>query len=313
MLTKSPILASIALGLTLAACAPKDSGKYHGATQPAIQKGTQTQPQIATQNDQIALALGEFGWARQSSSLSVNPPNLSSQEGCVARRPGKGAFFLREDYDCSRSSDSSDTQTNQRYELSGQQIFNTRTGVYDVSGSFTSRVWSKTSPETLVAQGKLNRQIQILIPTGGDSTSKTDIDDTQLASSAYKMTSTTTYQGDVAQDSNRIPESWTAKMTAGFWTSSATPLKLLTGTQIVFSYLSETDAGTKRAAQVVQLTALSDITFVESDNCLRPVGSFSLSDGTTQVATITTNSTGFALSTEKPDAIHVWGKRCLER
>jgi hypothetical protein len=127
------------------------------------------------------------------------------------------------------------------------------------------------------------------------------------------MTASSDYLGDVAQESNREPESWTSKMTAGFWVSSATPLKLLTGSQIVFSYLPETDKGTKRSAQVVQLTALSDITFVESDNCLRPVGTFSLANGTAQVATLKANETGFALSTDKPDSIHVWGKRCLER
>jgi hypothetical protein len=84
------------------------------------------------------------------------------------------------------------------------------------------------------------------------------------------------------------------------------------GSQVSVSYLPETDVGVKRGPQTVQLTALSDIAYVDNGGCLRPVGTFSLSAGSTEVGTLTATRDGYTLSTDAT-SLHVWGKRCLER
>ncbi len=305
MLSKSSVLPLIAV-LAFAGCAAKTSPNFQTQPAPKIEKGTKTTPQISSQSDQILLAFNELNWARQNGALAVFPVSVSTQEGCVIRRPMKsGGYILREDYACQRTSDESDSAAGLRYVLSGMNLFTSASGLYQINGSFASETWSN---QTLVSRGAWVRQTQISLPGGAVGT--TQVNDAELKSSVFKITSKTEYRGQAAED--RDAETLNANMTGGFVFSAAKPLTILTGTQLTLSYLAESDKGTKRSAQIIQLTALSDISYAENDGCLRPVGRFALSVGSTQVGTLTTEAQGYTLSTET-NKLHVWGKRCIER
>lgn len=308
MPSKSSVLALGLLGLTASlaiGCAPRKSLNANGPSAPPIKKGTKTTPQIASQNDQILLAFNELAWARQTAAFSVFPVSVSTQEGCVVRRPRGSGYFLEEDYSCERASDESDAAADQRHTLNGRLLYSLNSGVYQVAGSFSSAIWQD---KTLVARGDSIRHTQISIPSGAVGT--TQVSDAELKSSVFKMTANTTYKGQAPE--GRVAEQWSSNVTGGFIASASKPLTLLTGSQVSVSYLPETEAGTKRGTQTVQITALSDITYVENGNCLRPVGTFTLSDGSTEVGTLTATRDGYVLSTEAT-SLHVWGKRCLER
>jgi hypothetical protein len=312
MPSKPSIFATIVVGLTASlifGCAPRNSTNFRPQPTPVIQKGTKTTPQIATQNDQILLAFNELGWARQTAALSVFPASVSTQEGCVIRRPstsGSGTgYFLTEDYRCERMSDEFDLGANQRHVMNGRQLYSQASGLFQTFGSFAAEIWQGNS---LVARGSSTRRTQISIPGGALGT--TQVNDAALSSSVFKMTSNGEYRGEAPE--LRTAEQWTSNVTSGFVFTASKPLTLLTGSQVSLSYLPETVTGTKRSAQIIQLTALSDLTYAEVDNCLRPIGTFALSNGMTQVGTLTTTQTGYSISTET-NQIHVWGKRCLER
>ncbi len=308
MLSKSSVFALVTIGLLAhltIGCAAKTSTNFKQQPPAKIQKGTKTTPQIASQNDQILLAFNELAWARQTAALSVFPVSVSTQEGCVIRRPMKSGYILREDYRCERVSDDSDAVADQRHTLSGQLLYSSNSGLFQIMGSFSSEIWQNG---TLVAKGDSIRRTQISIPGGAVGT--TQVNDAELKSSVFKMTAKTDYKGQAPE--GRIAEEWTSNVTSGFIFSASKPLTLLTGSQVSLSYSPETDAGTKHSAQVIQITALSDITYAESENCLRPVGTFALSNGSTQVGTLTASPAGYSLSTET-NSLHVWGKRCLER
>jgi hypothetical protein len=304
MPSKSSILAVLSLSFVFG-CAPKNSSPFKGQPATKIEKGTKTTPQITSQFDQISLAFNELNWSRQTAALAIFPVSVSTQEGCVIRRPSKTNTFLSEVYHCTRTADESDSAVGQIHHLNGQQLYSSSNGLFTVNGVFASEIWQTN---TLVSKGDSTRRTQISIPGGAVGT--TQVNDAELKSSAFKMTSRTDYNGLAPE--GRDAEKWQANITSGFVFSASKPLTLLTGSQVSLSYLAETDAGTKRAPQVVQITALSDISYVETENCLRPVGTFSLTNGSTQVGTLTTTGDGYMLSTET-NVLHVWGKRCLER
>jgi hypothetical protein len=316
---KKFLLVAMAIGLS-AGCSAKKSGGFVTSDGSRISKGTATQPAVTTENDVFITAFNEIAWSRQAAALSINPPSLSSQEGCVLHKPLKGVRFLYDSYDCKRESDDSDLALGRRHELSGALTYSLDRGFYEISGTFSSHIFAlKTAktPETLISQGSITRDVQILAPTGVSGLSNSDSG--QLKTSIYKQSSTANYAGDVAQDSQRQPENWQAKFDGSLTATTALPLTMIVGSGLTFSYTPEADAGIKRAPQTLELTATSDILFVATGSlngsCLRPVGTFSWTMGVAgappKVGTLTTTAAGYLRSDEKD--VHAWGKRCLER
>jgi hypothetical protein len=312
MLTKNSLFA-LATVLTLATgCAVKNKTNILPNGESKIEKGTQTQPQISTMDDQIGLAFGEIGWTRQSAALSVNPPNLSSHEGCVTRMPLQGIRFLMESFDCKRVSDASDTQPNRRFEINGSQSYTLQRGSYEVDGALTTHIYTQANPTKLLSQGLINRKLEIDAPTGAPG--RADLNPVDLKSAVYKASSTTTYLGDVAQDSKRLPEAWTATFDGSFLSGVSQPLTVLSGASVSLSYTPEAEENAKRTSQVITLVATSDISFVANGSCLRPVGTFAWTmgqDAAASTVVLTASATGYTRADDK--STHLWGKRCLER
>ena len=310
---------------SLTGCSGKKASAFPTNQSPTIPKDTKTQPAIVTANDQLLVAFNEIGWARQSASLAMNPPNLSSQENCVLHKPLQGVRFLYDYYDCKRESDESDMAIGKRHELSGSLSYSLARGLYQITGAFSSHIYSLKTPTTeeiLISQGSLTRHIQIIAPTGVDGIATRD--PSMLASSVFKESATVTYSGDVAQESKSQPELWEAKFDGSLMATASLPLSMVAGTTMNLTYKPEADAaiGAKRPVQIVELTATSDITFtlssVANGSCLRPVGTFNWTIGrgtsanpVTKSGSLTATAAGYTLSTDT--ILHVWGRRCLER
>ncbi len=315
---KKLLIATFALALS-SGCSSKKPVAFVVTDGPRISKGTKTQAAAATETDEFMIAFNEILWSRQVSSLAINPPSLSSKEGCVIHKPLKGAHFLVDVYDCRRESDYSDMALSNRHELLGNLYYSINRGFYDLSGTFSSHIYSlKTplNPETLISQGSLTRSIQIVAPTG--VLGAEDTDSSVLKTTVYKESSITNYAGDVAQESKRLPETWQARFVGGVTVTSAVPLTMIAGSGLVFSYTPEAEEGAKRQAQTIEFTATSDVSFVSNGvsngSCLRPVGSFNWTIGVGSAAksgTLTASVAGYKRSDEP--SLRAWGKRCLER
>lgn len=292
-------------------CSAVDTNKVYitpAAPQTPEEKASKPNPQVSSDNDLFLLAFNELGWARAELDLAKARPARKETQGCLTLNP-IGKASLSSVYACSRMGDDADGRIPpRRFDYAGTLLYSTKTSSYVVStvGAMRTTVYL-LAPVREIAHTWTTRTTEFEFPAELSGFA---------AVAAYQARGTTTFTG-FAPSTGDTAESWTATLDGEYVAqANSAPSILAAGSKISLVYNPEVIAPAKSTRpSSVELTSASEIQFVKSGNCLRPVGIFSWTLGVGEGATsglLEASAQGYTLTT-KGASIQWWGPRCLER
>jgi hypothetical protein len=309
MFARFQVLTVLASAVLLQACGPANEVEVQNrpARPAGIQKGTEPVSTIASNDDLYLLAFTELGWNLRSTEISIDKISRNEQDGCIAyRRVDGSGIFATAQFNCTSTVAVSGSNPTHRKTITGRETYSEasdRSAFISMNSSFEQSLHQITNRK-LVGLGSLTRALRVTRPALGQG------------SGEYPFNFSSSYSGKVAEESDRLGETWASTIEGEFTTSRASGDRISAGTQISLKYVPERPRQEKANKTInIQITATSDVTFVPAGSCLRPVGSFRWTlarAGSTSSGTLTTSLNGVLLSNAGGETIP-WGTSCLER